>query len=128
MENLVTNQGSQLETVIIFTKRMEDLARFYQEGLGLGPYDSSPGHLGQRLGNIYFGFDQLDELEECVGGVTLWFTVDDIQAKFDRLVDLGAKVRYEPTPKPWGALLASLHDLDGNIFGLSQRQTKKRLE
>jgi predicted enzyme related to lactoylglutathione lyase len=55
--------------------------------------------------------------------VTLWFTVDDIQATFDRLVALGARVRYPPSQKPWGGYLACVYDPDGNMLGLSQRQS-----
>jgi uncharacterized glyoxalase superfamily protein PhnB len=116
-------QGTALETVIVFTGQMEELARFYQEGLELGQFEHSPKHLGQKAGNVYLGFDQVDGTEGGArSGATLWFTVDDLQATFDRLVALGAEVNYPPVSKPWGALLASLFDPDGNLFGLSQRQ------
>jgi predicted enzyme related to lactoylglutathione lyase len=116
-------QGTALETAIVFTQQMEQLARFYAEALGIGPFEASPGHIGCRVGPVYLGFDQVDEAHrpESGSGVTLWFTVDDIEATFARLVDMGARVRYAPTRKPWGALLASVHDPDGNILGLSQR-------
>lgn len=55
-------------------------------------------------------------------GITLWSTVDDVQATFDGLVAMGAKVIYPPTQKPWGAVLAAVHDLDGNVLGLAQRK------
>ena len=123
MESLANApQGSSLDTVIIFTERMEELAAFYQTALDLGPYERSPNHMGQRVGHVYFGFDQVESLDgNSPAGVTLWFTVDNIQAAFDGLVALGAEVRYHPTPKPWGALLAAVFDLDGNILGLAQR-------
>jgi predicted enzyme related to lactoylglutathione lyase len=125
-ENEKTRLGTDLETVIIFTKQMDELARFYREGLDLGPWEHSPGHLGQRLGGVYFGFDQV---EGAAGGrrsgATLWFTVDDIEGAFGRLLGLGAEVWYPPTEKPWGALLAAVHDLDGNVLGLSQRQPQQ---
>lgn len=116
--------GTSLETVIIFTSRMKDLAEFYRQGLGLEPYQESPQHMGCLVGSVYFGFDQTDA--GCAEarsrpGPTIWFTVEDIQDCFARLVELGATVRYPPTEKPWGAVLASLEDLDGNIFGISQR-------
>lgn len=117
-----TLQGALLETVIIFTERMEELANFYQDALQLGPFERSPRHMGQQLGHVYLGFDQVEAVQEGPGtGVTLWFTVDDIQATFDRLMAMGARVRYPPTQKPWGALLAAVHDPDGNMLGLSQR-------
>jgi predicted enzyme related to lactoylglutathione lyase len=115
--------GTSLDTAIIFTTKMQDLAEFYREGLGLGQYQSSPNHLGQTVGRVYFGFDQVEASEQgSRKAVTLWFTVDDLQATFDRLVRLGARVGYPPTTKPWGAVLACVYDLDGNLLGLAQRQ------
>lgn len=118
-----SKEGTKLETIIIFTGQMENLASFYQEGLQLGPFESSPRHLGQRVGPVYLGFDQDDEAEVGLrSGATLWFTVDDLQAIFDRLVAMGARVRYPPTEKPWGARLACVYDLEGNMLGLAQRR------
>ena len=119
-ERITNDQGTTLETVIIFTTNMETLAQFYQAAFDLGEYNLSPGHIGMQVGPVYLGFDQVDgEMGE--GGVTLWFTVNDIRATFDRLVSMGAKVRYPPSQKPWGGFLAALYDPDGNIIGLSQR-------
>jgi predicted enzyme related to lactoylglutathione lyase len=115
-------QGAWLETVIIFTKQIDELASFYQEALEIGPYEHSPGHIGCRVGPVYFGFDQVEDGESSPRmGATLWFTVDDIEDTFDRLVKMGAKVKYPPTEKPWGAVLAAVYDPDGNLLGLSQR-------
>lgn len=115
--------GAQLETVIVFTEQMEELAAWYQQALGLPSFEASPGHLGQRLGATYLGFDQLDsDLADGKPGVTLWFTVDDVEAVFDRLLAMGAKVRYPPNHKPWGAWLASVYGPDGNIIGIAQRR------
>ena len=115
-------QGTTLDTVIIFSERMEELAKFYAAVLNIGPFQAQPDHLGCQLEQVYFGFDQVEKMGQASpAAVTLWFTVDDIQATFDRLVAMGAKVRYPPTQKPWGALLASVYDLDGNLLGLSQR-------
>jgi predicted enzyme related to lactoylglutathione lyase len=115
--------GTTLDTVIIFTERMEELAVFYQEALQLGPFERSPQHMGQRVGPVYLGFDQVDQaLGEDPASVTLWFTVEEIQATYDRLIAMGAKVRYPPTQKPWGGFLACVYDPDGNMLGLSQRQ------
>ena len=117
--------NAALETAIIFTRRMEELAGFYQKALQLGPYQHSPGHMGQQVGPVYLGFDQDDEDTGSERlGVTLWFTVDNLHAAFGRLVAMGAKVRYPPTRKPWGAFLAAVYDPDDNMIGLSQRQAE----
>ena len=121
--------GTSLETVIVFTPRMKELTEFYSKGLGIGPYQESANHLGCRIGSIYLGFDQVEDkiaAAQSQLGPTLWFTVDDIHASFDTLVGLRATVRYPPTKKPWGAVLASLEDPDGNVFGIAQRQNVAR--
>ena len=111
-----------MDTVIIFTENMVDLASFYEKALGIGPFERMPGHLGCQVGPVYFGFDQVESAKTGTGGATLWFTVNDIQTIFAKLVHLEVKVIYPPTRKPWGALLAAVYDPDGNVLGLSQRE------
>lgn len=60
--------GTALETVIIFTAHMERLAGFYQEALGIGPFECSPGHMGCKVGAVYLGFDQVEWVEPGPGG------------------------------------------------------------
>lgn len=115
---------AQLGTVIVFTRRIEEPAGWYRPALGLGEYNTSPGHLGQQVGGVYLRFDQDPTAEEAGhAAVTLWFTVDDLHATFERMVAMGAAVRYAPVCKPWGAELACVYDPDGNMIGLSQRST-----
>ena len=120
---LEASAGTTLETVIIFTTDMEELAAFYQKGLQLGTYQLSPQHRGQQVGPVYLGIDEVDSLQDNARpSVSLWFTVDNLQATYERLVDLGASVRYPPVRKPWGGYLACVYDPDGNMLGLSQRE------
>lgn len=110
------------DTIIIFTNRMVELADFYRRGLDLPePTPHGSSHLGFRLDNLYLGFDQVDSPPSGGSGVTVWFDVPDLEAAFERFVTAGALVRYPPTLKPMGDVLASLHDPDGNVFGLVQR-------
>lgn len=116
---------STLHTVIVQTEQMEALAAFYGRGLELGdPLPTGPDHLGFQMPNVYFGFDLVKEAPQANGAVSLWFEVEDLKAVFRRFVDLGAKVKYPPTRKPWGALLTALYDLDNNLFGLSKREVE----
>ena len=111
-----------LDTVIVYTRDMERLSAFYASGLGLTEPNRVPGHIGFELpGGPYLGFDQTEEIAIGAGGVSLWFDVEDLDATFRRFVELGAAVRYEPELKPMGDVLASLIDLDGNVFGLVSR-------
>ncbi len=112
-----------MDTAIISTSRMDELARFYSQGLDLGEaHPAGPDHLGFDLPNAYFGFDLVDTAPDPSGVLSLWFRVNDLAATFERFKGLGAKVKYSPTTKPWGDELAAMYDLDGNLFGLAQRK------
>jgi predicted enzyme related to lactoylglutathione lyase len=111
-----------LQTVIMQTGQIAKMAEFYGGGLQLGEASATgQDHLGFVLPNLYFGFDQVEDASDPCGVISLWFEVEDIEATFTRFEELGAKVSYPPTKKPWGAVLAALYDPDGNWFGLSQR-------
>lgn len=113
-----------LHTVIMQTSQIQKMAEFYRLGLRLKePAATGEDHLGFPLPNAYFGFDQVPETPEPSGVISLWFEVEDITETFNRFVELGAKVKYPPGEKPWGAVLAALYDPEGNVFGLTQRGT-----
>lgn len=38
-----------------------------------------------------------------------------MEATFEQFKALGAEVKYPPTRKPWGAVLAAVYDPDGNV-------------
>jgi catechol 2,3-dioxygenase-like lactoylglutathione lyase family enzyme len=113
-----------LHTVIVQTSRMEKMADFYRRGLGLKePAATGGDHLGFPLPNAYFGFDQVPKTPAASGVISLWFEVENINEIFSRFQELGAEVKYPPSEKPWGAVLAALYDPEGNVFGLTQRGT-----
>jgi predicted enzyme related to lactoylglutathione lyase len=117
------NSNTTLDTVIICTTRMRELAEFYKLGLQLQePKPQGDNHLGFQLPEIYLGFDKIDEDQFLhPGAISLWFRVDNIEETFERLKYMGAKIKYPPTKKPWGDTLAAVFDPDGNIIGLAQR-------
>jgi predicted enzyme related to lactoylglutathione lyase len=121
MERNITNPT--LDTVVICTTRMRELAEFYKLGLQLQePKPQGDNHLGFQLQEIYLGFDKIDENQFIhPGAVSLWFRVNNIEEAFGRFKDMGAKVKYPPTKKPWGDILAAVFDPDGNIVGLARR-------
>ena len=113
-----------VSTIIIFSVDIRRLADFYRTGLDLGAPDFvEPDHIGFRLPNLYLGFDRVAERPPAPdGAVTLWFTVDDVNRSFQRLVELGAPVKMPPTRKNFGDVIAALYDPDGSAFGLAQRR------
>jgi predicted enzyme related to lactoylglutathione lyase len=102
---------------------MSVLAKFYEEGLELSePSHSEQNHIGYKIDNTYFGFDQRKPFGKQPGAITLWFTVDDIKKTFKKFQQLGAEIHFGPTKKPWDSTIAVVSDLDGNILGLEQRK------
>lgn len=112
-----------LDTVIICTTRMSELAEFYRLGLELEePKPQGDAHLGFQVQGTYLGFDQVEEDQFLHPGAhSLWFRVNNIEEAFEHLKNIGAKVKYPPTKKPWGTTLAAVFDPDGNVVGLTQR-------
>ncbi len=111
-----------ISSVILFTNNMIRLNKFYQKGLDLGePTYKKENHIGYQLEENYFGFDEVAEVLEPTNSVTVWFKVFDIWDTFDKLVTMGAKEKIPPTRKPWGTIIASVYDLDGNVLGLEQK-------
>lgn len=113
-----------VDTAIIFTANMVELAAFYQEAFELDDPAEQDRHRGFQLDGLYLGIDQTDDQEAASSSVALWFRVDDLQRTFARIVGLGCEVRYGPTDTPWGDRLAAVFDPDGNMVGLSQKPTE----
>jgi predicted enzyme related to lactoylglutathione lyase len=122
MSESSNSTNATLQTVIIQTKQMAEMADFYRHGFELeAAAATGVDHLGFPLPNLYFGFDLVEDTPEPSGVVSLWFEVEDIEATFTKFQELEAQIEYPPTKKPWGAILAALYDPDGNLFGISQR-------
>jgi hypothetical protein len=98
-----TGNPTDIDTVIIFTSDIENLADFYRSASDLGePLASSPEHIGFRLPSLYLGFDRMDEAQNVASGISLWFRVDNLDETYTRLLELGATSRYAPVVKPMG--------------------------
>lgn len=50
--------------------------------------------------------------------ICLAFTVDDIEAAYQKVLALGARIIEPPTRRPWGAINMSFYDPDGNVIYL----------
>jgi predicted enzyme related to lactoylglutathione lyase len=114
--------SASLDTVIVFSSRMEEVAAWYRDVLGLGEWERHPGHLGQRVGPVWFGIDQRDGAVSG-SGVVAWFHVPDLDATFARAEATGSGVVAVPAASPSGYRLARVKDPDGNVVGLAQKRS-----
>ena len=125
MSDPSSRTDATMDTVIILTSNIRNLADFYRKGLALGEAAATgPDHLGFQMPNAYLGFDRVDDPPASSGVLSLWFRVNGIEETFIRFKELGAGVKYEPTTKPWGDTLAAMYDPDGNLFGIALRKNE----
>jgi predicted enzyme related to lactoylglutathione lyase len=87
-------------------------AELHTQGAGLAIYAKSDAE--QTMG---FRFDEHDG----VGRMTLGFSVEDVDAVYERLVAMGLSIVTPPTTYSWGSRATHFRDPDGNIVGFSQQ-------
>lgn len=119
-----------IATVVFTAEDVEAAKEWYTELLGAEAYFSRPGPDGRtayaefRIGDYQTELGLLDrrfspqQPDAAPGGVVANWAVDDIEAAFQRLLDLGAK-EYEPiTTRGEGFITASVIDPFGNVLGV----------
>jgi predicted enzyme related to lactoylglutathione lyase len=119
-----------LATVNFYADDVTEAARWYAELLGVEPYYSVPGPDGKpayiefRLGDYQHELGFIDRrfappgAGRPAGGALANWHVDDIEAAFARLVELGA-TEYEPiTNRSESFVTASVVDPFGNVLGI----------
>jgi predicted enzyme related to lactoylglutathione lyase len=106
---------------------------WYAEVFGVEPYfvrevEGTPAYVEFRIGDYQHEFGILnrrfapDARPDQPGTVLTYWAVDDVQASFDRLVSLGAKVHQEPIERGPGYVTASVVDPFGNVLGVMFNQ------
>jgi predicted enzyme related to lactoylglutathione lyase len=112
-----------LNSVMIGTKQLKELAAFYEKVLGkpADMVDAENGFFGWQVGNGYY-FSILDHSEmegktKDPGRVMLNFETSQVKEEFERIKALGAVVIRAPY-EMGGGRIATLADPDGNYFQL----------
>jgi predicted enzyme related to lactoylglutathione lyase len=122
-----------LTTVNLFADDVPAAVAWYTELLGIEPYfvrevEGKPAYVEFRIGDYQHELGIVDSQfaphsppDKAGGPVTYWH-VDDVQASFERLVSLGARVHQEPIERGPGFVPASVVDPFGNILGVMYNQ------
>lgn len=119
-----------LTTVSFWADDLEAAKEWYTELLGIEPYFVRPippvpseyvefrvGDYQHELGLIDSKYAP-DSLTDGLGGVVVYWHVDDVGASLDRLLSMGAKQHEAPTDRGEGFITASVVDPFGNILGI----------
>ena len=112
---------------------VEAAKAWYSELLGVEPYFERPGggeppaYLEYRIGDYQHELGLIDaryrppSAAQGPGGVVVYWAVDDVQAAFDRLLEMGATEHEKPVDRGGsGFITATVVDPFGNILGVMQ--------
>jgi predicted enzyme related to lactoylglutathione lyase len=113
-------------TVTVFATDMAAARAWYTRVFELEPYfDRGGAYLEWRVGDHQHEFGVLDARfapHEPGRGAIIYWAVDDVEAAYQRLLDLGATPHDKPTERGTGYVTASVYDPFGNILGVMFNQ------
>lgn len=116
-----------LSTISFYATDYEAAKKWYVDFLGIEPYFNVPGYTEFRIGDYQHELGIIDSkfapkgaIEKPAGAIAYWH-VDDLNATFEKLLEMGATV-YEPIiDRSQGQgrfVTASVIDPFGNILGI----------
>lgn len=117
-------------TLNFFADDVAAAAEWYERFLGVAPYFQVPGPGGRpayiefRIGDVQAELGLIDRRfappgsTDTPGGAIMHWHVDDLEATFARLQELGATVHEPITPRSESFVTASVVDPFGNVLGI----------
>jgi len=121
-----------LTTITYSAENVDDAAQWYAQLLGVEPYfrkdfADALAYVEFRLGDYSHELGILDRryagpTPETQGGVVAYWAVDDVNATYERLIELGATPHAPITEQGAGFVTASVYDPFGNVLGVMFNQ------
>lgn len=108
-----------LRTAIYHVDDIDRGKTWYTEVLGFGPYFDEPFYVGFNVAGYELGLQPAEASsgEKAEGAVAYW-GVENAEAAFKRIIELGATVHEEVQDVGGGIKVATVKDPFGNIFGI----------
>lgn len=108
-----------LRTTIYSVSDLRKATEWYTKAFGVIPYYNEPYYVGFEVGGYELGLQPLEgEAHPGAGGVETYWGVEDLQAAYEHLLQLGATVHSEPRTVGEPIQVAMVKDPWGNILGL----------
>ena len=108
-----------LRTVIYHVHDIEKAKVWYGKALGFQPYFDQPFYVGFNVEGYELGLLPDDSGSSGkTDSVVAYWGVDDAQASFKRLLELGATKHEDIQDVGEGILVATVKDPFGNVFGI----------
>ncbi len=108
-----------LRTAIYHVDNIEKGKAWYSEVLGTKPYFDQPFYVGFNVGGYELGLQPggANTSDKADGAVAYW-GVENADATFKRIIELGATVHEAVQDVGEGIRVASVKDPFGNVFGI----------
>ncbi len=108
-----------LRTTIYRVPRLDEAKQWYQSAFGTDPYFDEPFYVGFNIGGYELGLlPEQEPVTQKTDNVMSYWGVEDIQAVFDRLIELGASKHKAPTNVGGELMVASVRDPWQNVIGI----------
>lgn len=110
--------------VNVYTRDLPAAVHFFADQVGLDriSVDADHGYASFAAGAVQLGVAQVEEDQAALVGrhTGIGFGVDDLEAEYRRLCELGVAFESPPERFPWGGFMAVLRDPDGNLYYLDE--------
>ncbi len=115
-----------LRTAIYHVDDMENGKDWYKQVLGIEPYFVKSFYVGFNVGGYELGLHPGtgSDATKADGSIAYW-GVENAEAAFKRLLELGATRHEEVEDVGGGIKVASVRDPFGNVFGIIENPTFK---
>lgn len=107
-----------LRTAVYYVDDLDAAKAWYTDVLGFGAYFDEPFYVGFNVGGYELGLVPDEGDRVGVGGVTVYWGVDDADAALARLIDLGAERHEAVQDVGEGIRVATVLDPFGNVLGV----------
>ncbi|MGO1520094.1 MAG: VOC family protein [Sphingobacterium sp.] len=108
-----------LRTTIYKVAQIQEATRWYTKAFGKEPYFNEPYYVGFNIGGYELGLQPEETPNDHKSdNVVAYWGVEDIDATYDRLINLGATENEKPRNVGGEIITASVKDPFGNIIGL----------
>ena len=107
-----------LRTVVYMVADIDRAKAWYSAMLGIAPYFDTPFYVGFNVGGYELGLHPIEGPVVAGNNVVTYWGVDDIDAAFARLVEMGASAHAPVMDVGEGIKLADVTDPFGNLVGI----------
>ncbi|HTO88420.1 MAG TPA: VOC family protein [Thermoanaerobaculia bacterium] len=108
-----------LRTVIYHVSDIEKAKAWYARVVGYPPYFDQPFYVGFQVGGFELGLDPDPEAgKPGAGGTVAYWGVENADAAWKRLLELGASPHSDVRDVGGGIRVATVSDPFGNVLGI----------